>query len=409
MSKIAQTVSDEPIKPKERLKQQQQESVQESRKPNLEQSSRVDSEAEIPQANSINEDKEKIRLLQEQVASLKTEKFQLISENLKHVEELEKFRQRVPVGEAQSTDEEELRQLLAQTKEMVESRENQLVRLINMNHLLTAQVWFLATRIHEPYDMSTYTPRASFRKDSPITAKAREDELENLDTEILKSMVQSLEGSQEGTRGELRAALKEYAAAELTISKQQARIDSLEDNLNRFREDLDNSSGSAGTLKVQLRHKDGEIEEYKQLILSIQKKLNEKSKDHTALENENRILKENLSASEAARCDLTTICSEHIRNAKAEAFENYKELTERLLAEREDVLSNLAMVSDLERDVRNAISKEAMAELNLLREEHFKREERELQKDQEIAFLQQQLIEAAERLANFELDKKALR
>ena len=397
------------IKSKERLKQQQQESVQESRKPTLEQSSRVDTGAEISQANSSNEDGEKIKLLQEQVANLKTEKFQLISENLKHVEELEKFRQRVPIGEAQSTDEEELRHLLAQSKEMVESRENQLVRLININHLLTAQVRFLAARIHEPYDMSTYTPRASFRKDSPITAKAREDELENLDTEILKSIVQSLEGSQEGTRGELRAALKEYAAAELTISKQQARIDSLEDNLSRFREDLDNSSGSAGALKVQLRHKDGEIEEYKQLILSIQKKLNEKNKDHAALENENRILKENLSASEAARCDLTTICSEHIRNAKAEALENYKELTERLLAEREDVLSNLAMVSELERDVRNAISKEAMAELNLLREEHFKREERELQKDQEIAFLQQQLIEAAERLANFELDKKALR
>ena len=179
-------------------------------------------------------------------------------------------------------------------------------------------------------------------------------------------------------------------------------------DLNRFREDLDNSSSSAGALKEQLKHKDAEVEEYKQLISSIQKKLEEKNKDHAALENENRALKENLSASEAARCDLTKICQEHIRSAKTEAHAAYQEFSERLLLEREEALSNLAKVADLERDVRNAVSKEAMAELNLLREQHFKMEEREVRKDQEIAFLQQQLIEAAERLSNFELDKKAL-
>ena len=118
-------------------------------------------------------------------------------------------------------------------------------------------------------------------------------------------------------------------------------------------------------------------------------------------------LKENLSASEAARCDLTKVCSEHIRNAKSEAQENFKELSERLLLEREEFLSNLSIVCDLERDVRNAVSKEAKMELHQLREELFNIHEREVQKNQEIEYLQQQLIKAAERIANMELDKKA--
>merc|ERR1712139_358650 len=110
---------------------------------------------------------------------------------------------------------------------MVEQRENQLLKLINMNHVLTAQVNFLASRIHEAFDLSTYTPRASLMAEDE--AKAREEERERLDVEVLKSLVHTLEGSQQGTRGELRAALKEYAAAELRISEQQATIESLED------------------------------------------------------------------------------------------------------------------------------------------------------------------------------------
>ena len=359
--------------------------------------------------DSSSEDREKIRLLEIQNAKLKSEKFKLASENLAQAEELEKLRQQLNQDDRlKSTshdDEKELQEILTQTKAMVEQRENQLLKLINMNHVLTAQVNFLASRIHEAFDLSTYTPRASLMAEDE--AKAREEERERLDVEVLKSLVHTLEGSQQGTRGELRAALKEYAAAELRISEQQATIESLEDNMSRFREDLENASGSAGALKEQIKLKDGEVAEYKQLILSIQKKLKEKEKDYVILENENRALKENLSASEAARCDLTKVCSEHIRNAKSEAQENFKELSERLLLEREEVLSNLSIVCDLERDVRNAVSKEAKMELHQLREELFNIHEREVQKNQEIEYLQQQLIKAAERIANMELDKKA--
>jgi len=183
-------------------------------------------------------------------------------------------------------------------------------------------------------------------------------------------------------------------------------IESLEDNLNKFREELDNTSGSAGTLREQIRQKDAEIAEYRRLLSSTQKKLKEKTKECTALENENQTLKEDISASEAARCDLTKICSEHIRNAKAKAYESYNEFTERLLLEREEALST--KVSEQERDVRNVISDEAMAELNELREQYFIMQEKAGRKDKEINFLQEQLIEAADRLSKFEREKKTV-
>ena len=63
-----------------------------------------------------------------------------------------------------------------------------------------------------------------------------------------------------------------------------------------------------------------------------------------SLENENRTLKESLLASEAARSDLTKVCAEHIRNAKSSAVDNFKEFTERILCEREEMLSSLAAV-----------------------------------------------------------------
>lgn len=136
------------------------------------------------------------------------------------------------------------------------------------------------------------------------------------------------------------------------------------------------------------------------MLLTANKRIRERQKDIQTIELENKTLKEGLSASEAARCDLAKICAEHIRNAKNSALENFKEFSERMLLEREELLSNLSMISDLERDVRNGISKDTLKELHRLREEIFNIRSRESQKDQQIEFLQRQLIDAAERLAN---------
>ena len=192
-------------------------------------------------------------------------------------------------------------------------------------------------------------------------------------------------------------------STELRIAEQQTTIEELENRLDGFRKDLDNASGSVGTLREQINQKDKEIAEFKRLLLSSNKKFREKEKEMHTLGNENKMLKENLSASEAARCDLTKVCAEHIRNAKTNALESFKEFSERILLEREELLSSLSMVTDLERDVRNAISKDTLKELHRLREEIFKIRSRDYQKDREIEFLQHQLIEAASRLANDQL------
>ena len=349
---------------------------------------------------------EKVNNLEALVSKLKSEKFKLASDNLKQAEKLEAICNQQKTKGTVSTDTElHLQEVLESTRKLVEERENQIVKLIDFNHILSSQIRFLSCHVFEKFDISLcksntneYSDRASQDKTSNEMIVKDDDMYVN----ILKSSVETLEASVEGTRAELRVALKEYASAELRISEQQSTIESLNIQVEGIRRDLDNASGNAGTLRDQMKQLEKEYMENKNLLIAANRKLNEKSKELQSLENENRKLKESLSASEAARCDLTKICATHIRNAKQEALESFREFSERILFEREEMLTNLSVVTDLERDVRNAISKDTLRELYRLREELFVIRGREVQKDQEIEFLQKQLIEAADRISQYE-------
>lgn len=63
-------------------------------------------------------------------------------------------------------------------------------------------------------------------------------------------------------------------------------------------------------------------------------------------------------------------------------------------------------MSELERDVRLNISLEAQKELQRLRDELFKSRRAEAQRDHEVTFLQAQLGNAADAIAQLERDKE---
>ena len=81
---------------------------------------------------------------------------------------------------------------------MVREREQQIVKLIDINHVLSAQVRFLATRVFESYDMSMCVGRT--KSEQIITTQDDGDDTkvkidpDKLNKEVLKSIVTSLEG-----------------------------------------------------------------------------------------------------------------------------------------------------------------------------------------------------------------------
>ena len=81
-------------------------------------------------------------------------------------------------------------------------------------------------------------------------------------------------------------------------------------------------------------------------------------------------------------------------------------MSERVLLEREELLSRISKMSELERDVRLNVSLEAQKELQRLRDELFKSRRAEAQRDHEVSFLQSQLGNAADRIAELEREKE---
>ena len=72
-------------------------------------------------------------------------------------------------------------------------------------------------------------------------------------------------------------------------------------------------------------------------------------------------------------------------------MEYARTLSERIMLEREETITRLASVRELERDVRTGIALETSKEVQRLREELFKCRRSETQKEREALFLQKQV------------------
>ena len=100
--------------------------------------------------------------------------------------------------------------------------------------------------------------------------------------------------------------------------------------------------------------------------------------------------------------------TDHARSSERGALEYVRTVSERVLLEREELLSRISKMSELEREVRLNISLEAQKELQRLRDELFKSRRGEAQREHEVSFLQGQLGQAADRIAELEREKEYL-
>lgn len=94
-------------------------------------------------------------------------------------------------------------------------------------------------------------------------------------------------------------------------------------------------------------------------------------------------------------------CLFTVSNSEAErrANEFVNRMKETVLLEREEILSQMITVQELQQQVGASISAETQKELQRLRDELIKARRIETRKDREVSFLQRQLAEAAKRIA----------
>ena len=222
---------------------------------------------------------EKVKELESLVAKLKSEKFKLAQENLTQAERIESLHSQLKgKGGVISSADANIEGILQTTKDLVEEREQQIVKLVDVNHILSAQVRFLACHVFEAFDISTSAPSSGERFRSGNQQRVTVPN-EELTLQHARSVIASLEAASEGTRAELRVAMKDYAAAELRVSEQQGTIEGLQSRIEGISKDLDNASGNAGALRDQMKQCEKDVVEYKTMLLSANKKLRERQQE----------------------------------------------------------------------------------------------------------------------------------
>lgn len=223
------------------------------------------------------DERNNVKQLEAMVAKLKTEKFKLAQENLAQAERIEALHsQGKSKGAGLSTADVHSEDELQAAKVLVEERESQIVKLVDVNHILSAQVRFLSCHVFEAFEIPANSSSSGDRFRSDVSQAANPD---SLTLEHAKSVVASLEAASEGTRAELRVAMRDYAAAELRISDQQDIIEGLQSRIEGISKDLDNASGSAGALRDQMKQCEKDVTEYKTMLLSANKKLRDRQQE----------------------------------------------------------------------------------------------------------------------------------
>ena len=224
------------------------------------------------------DEKDNVKQLEAVVAKLKTEKFKLAQENLAQAERIEALHnQSKTKGGGLNTADAHLEDELQAAKLLVEERESQIVKLVDVNHILSAQVRFLSCHVFEAFEIPANASSSGDRFRSSVSQVTSPGDLMTL--EHAKSVVASLEAASEGTRAELRVAMRDYATAELRISDQQDIIEGLQSRIEGISKDLDNASGSAGALRDQMKQCEKDVAEYKTMLLSVNKKLRDRQQE----------------------------------------------------------------------------------------------------------------------------------
>lgn len=180
------------------------------------------------------------------------------------------------------------------------------------------------------------------------TSEDEDSESENENDEslvaALRVSLEVMHSSLLASRVELRLAIKQNAACEMRVAEQQLTIEDLQDRLATIERDMQTASGSADHLKRQVQETGADLTSHKLMLAMAERNLAERTEELSEAREKVDSLQDSLSASAAARSDLAALCAANTADAEQRAAEHMRSLTERLLCEREELLSRLATV-----------------------------------------------------------------
>eukprot|EP00607_Mallomonas_marina_P005447 CAMPEP_0182440682 /NCGR_PEP_ID=MMETSP1167-20130531/87219_1 /TAXON_ID=2988 /ORGANISM="Mallomonas Sp, Strain CCMP3275" /LENGTH=347 /DNA_ID=CAMNT_0024634705 /DNA_START=1005 /DNA_END=2051 /DNA_ORIENTATION=- len=252
-------------------------------------------------------------------------------------------------------------------------------------------------------EASTEIP-SSLIDQSPTPALSSSELKCQLDTLIsvnaeLQAQLLVCETSLQASRVELQISMREKQQAESALQEQGLVMEELQKKLNGILNELETASGSADTMKQQMSNLTADLAACSAQVVELEKKLKARIIQCETHEAEMRAVRDSLQAADTIKKQLAQLCTEHSRAAEAHALRIVSELSERMVMEREEYLSKLAILRVYEMEARSTEENTVQSELMKLREELFKSRRAEAQKDRELVFMQRQLCDAAGTIA----------
>jgi chromosome segregation ATPase len=333
-----------------------------------------------------------INMLKSQVVGLKKE-HEMVQRNLVAVVDKEtKLGRESASLQEQIKAAECVRQELAQQLQVVQrqrdAKHQQLEETVQLNHRLGGQVRFLAAKAFETMDQGPAGAVGANKKSGDGLLRlpefaAFEKKVEQAVSEVCSAEMKkkaSVGESQQGaveteaeeavataakrdvlpaalqrslevvyscflaSRVELRLSTKQNAQCEQRIAEQQLTIESLQHSLATIEREVQTASGSADHLKRQVQDPSADLASHKLRLAIAERSLAQRSGELTEAREEISALQDSLAASGAARADLVELCSEYSAGAESRAADYVRALTERVLLEREEMLTRLAVV-----------------------------------------------------------------
>jgi len=207
------------------------------------------------------------------------------------------------------------------------------------------------------------------------------------------------ESSLQASRIELQISMREKQQAEAALVEQGLLVEGLQRRLSGILNELETASGSADTMRKQMAILSADLQTCRSQLSETESKLKEKVFQCETSSAELLAMRGSLQSANTVKRQVAQLSTEHARAAEAQALRLVAELSERLVMEREEYLSKLAVLALFEAEARDSEAEAIQTELLKLREELFKSRRAEAQKDRELVFMQRQLCDAAGTIA----------
>jgi chromosome segregation ATPase len=223
---------------------------------------------------------------------------------------------------------------------------------------------------------------ATAQSDSSLTPEYREGD------SLIHAKLLSLSSSLTAARIELRLAIKSQLKTEHALSELQESYDQLQKRYANLEKEQDDSDVFGRTARPNKYTVD----------LESEKKINQLERDLAEAKEQIRQLNEEVTIANAQKVEMNAMYAISMQSVEKRAAEAVGMMVERMQLEREEVLARMNEVYQIERELRTQSAAELQKELSKVREELYKSKHREATKEMEVAFLQAQLLDAADRI-----------